>query len=213
MATDFSVIDNLSITPLQPKEEKEKTNFSSIDELSITSEEDKKLLKEDEKDLSILQKLKKKYDSNDPWIKAHTLTLPGAVTKEVVDTLSTIEASWNEGKLKEVRDLFTKVKEEGVTETTQVEELPPQLKKEEKLNELDAISTTVKYNITDADRVAYGFAKANFFLGHVWDMAQAKVKDVFDDEKTFKDFIVAETERENEEFKKKYWKFADGKKD
>ena len=211
MATDFSVIKN--IAPLLPtKDEDTKKDFSILEDISITSEADKKLLQEEEKDLSILEKAQKKL--NDPTMQGYRYTLPGIMTEELLEVGTTIQKSWDEGKLKEIRDLFKKTKEEGIIETDAViEEEPPQLKKSEALNELEAISEDTDYDISTLDRMSYGFDKAKFFLGHVWDIVKAKKKDIFDDEKTFKEFAVEETERENEEFKKKHWKFADGRKD
>ena len=211
MATDFSVIEN--IVPLLPKKDEDtKKDTSILDSISITSEEDKKLLQEEEKDLSFLEKAQKKL--KEPIMQGYRHTVPGMMTEELLELGTTVKQSWDEGKLKEVRNLFTKTKEEGVIETDAVvEDEPHQLQKPAELDALDAISETTDYDISTLERIHYGFDKANFFLGHVWDIATAKVKDVFDDEKTLKEFVVKETERENEEFKKKHWKFADGRKD
>ena len=184
MATDFSVIEN--IVPLLPKKDEDtKKDTSILDSISITSEEYKKLLQEEEKDLSFLEKSQKKL--KEPIMQGYRHTVPGMMTEELLELGTTVKQSWDEGKLKEVRDLFKKTKEEGVIETDAVvEDEPHQLQKPAELNALDAISETTDYDISTLERIHYGFDKANFFLGHVWDIATAKVKDVFDDEKTLK---------------------------
>ena len=155
MATDFSVIEN--IVPLLPKKDEDtKKDTSILDSISITSEEDKKLLQEEEKDLSILEKAQKKL--KEPIMQGYRHTVPGMMTEELLELGTTVKQSWDEGKLKEVRDLFTKTKEEGVIETDAVvEDEPHQLQKPAELDALDAISETTDYDISTLERIHYGF--------------------------------------------------------
>tara|TARA_R110002051_G_scaffold324646_1_gene422943 strand:+ start:203 stop:4933 length:4731 start_codon:yes stop_codon:yes gene_type:complete len=212
MATDISILDNLSISPITSIKS---NNTKDLDLLSTTSEEDKKLIPEDNKELSFLEKTEKTLKK--PIASGYRYSVPGMITEEIIDLGKVISQSWNEGKLKEVKDLYKSVKEDGIKETNQdtvdPTEEPPQLKKPIKLNELDSLAQTVKYDISTADRLSYAWDKAHFFGGHLWDLGKATFKSTFDKDKDLEDFALEETERELNAFNKKHWKFADGKKD
>ena len=47
------------------------------------------------------------------------------------------------------------------------------------------------------------------FFGNVFRIGKAKVQDLFDDDKTFKDFIVENEKKRIEAFDKEHWKFTD----
>ena len=72
-------------------------------------------------------------------------------------------------------------------------------------------------NVTDFERIQYGFAKETWILGNLWRMGSAKTKDWLDNntvnDKTYKEHIQENTLREKKELDEEYWKFADGKYD
>lgn len=225
MATDISILDNISVINTNLEQPKEELNL--LDSLSVVAEDNENLPQPiDNKDeLSLIQKTKNAIDNPTPtntkWINAliqsQKNTVLGSGVTEGIELLSTIENSWNEGNLFELKKLIKNYKEDGIKETNwdtvDSKEVPPQLKKPEEEDFLDSLSTKVKYNISTADRLSYGWDKANFFGGHLWDLGKATIKSQFDKDKNLEDFALEETIRENKAFSEKHWKFADGKKD
>tara|TARA_E500000318_G_scaffold20738_3_gene21271 strand:+ start:1726 stop:6045 length:4320 start_codon:yes stop_codon:yes gene_type:complete len=67
--------------------------------------------------------------------------------------------------------------------------------------------------ITNLEKLDYGFDKTTQILGNVYRIGKAKVQDIFDDEKSFKDYILENEEARQKDINKEHWKFATGKYD
>ena len=91
----------------------------------------------------------------------------------------------------------------------QIETIP--LNKEPlKQNNLDKLySSTSKPEISNLEKLEYGWDKENMVLGNLFQVGKAKVQDLFDDDKTFKDFIVENEKKRIADFEEEHWKFTD----
>ena len=67
--------------------------------------------------------------------------------------------------------------------------------------------------ITNREKLEYGFDKTTQILGNVYRIGKAKVQDIFDEEKSFKDYILENEESRQKDINKEHWKFATGKYD
>lgn len=67
--------------------------------------------------------------------------------------------------------------------------------------------------ITNLEKLEYGFDKTTQILGNVYRIGKAKVQDIFDEEKSFKDYILENEEARQKDINKEHWKFATGKYD
>ena len=139
MATDISILDNISVINTNLEQPKEELNL--LDSLSVVAEDNENLPQPiDNKDeLSLIQKTKNAIDNPTPtntkWINAliqsQKNTVLGSGVTEGIELLSTIENSWNEGNLFELKKLIKNYKEDGIKETNwdtvDSKEVPPQL--------------------------------------------------------------------------------------
>ena len=66
-----------------------------------------------------------------------------------------------------------------------------------------------KPEISNLEKLEYGWDKETMFFGNAFRIGKAKVQDLFDDDKTFKDFIVENEKKRIEAFDKEHWKFTD----
>ena len=66
-----------------------------------------------------------------------------------------------------------------------------------------------KPEISNLEKLEYGWDKETMFFGNVFRIGKAKVQDLFDDDKTFKDFIIENEKKRIEAFDKEHWKFTD----
>ena len=81
-------------------------------------------------------------------------------------------------------------------------------------NSLEGFFTSgEKPEISNLEKLEYGWDKETMFFGNVFRIGKAKVQDLFDDDKTFKDFIVENEKKRIEDFDKEHWKFTDKDKD
>ena len=81
-------------------------------------------------------------------------------------------------------------------------------------NSLEGFFTSgEKPEISNLEKLEYGWDKETMFFGNVFRIGKAKVQDLFDDDKTFKDFIVENEKKRIEAFDKEHWKFTDKDKD
>ena len=67
--------------------------------------------------------------------------------------------------------------------------------------------------ISNLEKLEYGWDKETMVLGNLFRIGKAKVQDLFDDDKTFKDFIIENEKKRIEAFDKEHWKFNDKAKD
>ena len=70
-----------------------------------------------------------------------------------------------------------------------------------------------KPEISNLEKLEYGWDKETMVLGNLFRIGKAKVQDLFDDDKTFKDFIIENEKKRIEAFEKEHWKFDDEAKD
>ena len=68
-----------------------------------------------------------------------------------------------------------------------------------------------KPEISNLEKLEYGWDKETMFFGNVFRIGKAKVQDLFDDDKTFKDFIIENEKKRIEDFDKEHWKFSTDK--
>ena len=67
--------------------------------------------------------------------------------------------------------------------------------------------------VSNLEKLEYAFDKNTQIIGNVWRISKAKVQDIFDDEKTFKDYILSNRATEEKDIYKEHWKFKSGKYD
>ena len=60
---------------------------------------------------------------------------------------------------------------------------------------------------TNLERLEYGWDKETMVLGNVFRIGKAKVQDLFDDDKSFKDYILENEKKRLEALDKEHWKF------
>ena len=70
-----------------------------------------------------------------------------------------------------------------------------------------------KPEISNLEKLEYGWDKETMVLGNLFRIGKAKVQDLFDDDKTFKDFIIENEKKRIDAFEKEHWKFDDKAKD
>ena len=70
-----------------------------------------------------------------------------------------------------------------------------------------------KPKISNLEKLEYGWDKETMVLGNLFRIGKAKVQDLFDDDKTFKDFIIENEKKRIDAFEKEHWKFDDEAKD
>ena len=66
-----------------------------------------------------------------------------------------------------------------------------------------------KPEISNLEKLEYGWDKETMFFGNAFRIGKAKIQDLFDDDKTFKDFIIENEKKRIEAFNKEHWKFTD----
>ena len=62
-------------------------------------------------------------------------------------------------------------------------------------------------DISNWERLEYGWDKETMALGNVFRVGKAYVQDIFDDDKTFKDYILENEKKRLEAIDKEHWKF------
>jgi GH24 family phage-related lysozyme (muramidase) len=60
------------------------------------------------------------------------------------------------------------------------------------------------------DKLEYGWDKNNMVFGNILDIGKAKIQDLFDPDKSFKDYILQNAAQEREEFEKEHWMMLEG---
>jgi len=154
--------------------------------------------------------------ANLSFLDSKATTLPQNNTStiikdKVIDEVKSIIPLAEAGS--EAIDIYKDIKEDGFkkTEASDIQST----NKESNLSFLDNKADDV--NVTDFERIQYGFAKETWILGNLWRMGSAKTKDWLDNnsvnDKTYKEHIQENTLREKKELDEEYWKFADGKYD
>ena len=61
--------------------------------------------------------------------------------------------------------------------------------------------------ISNFEKLEYGWDKETMVLGNVFRIGKAKVQDLFDSDKSFKDYILENEKKRIEELNKEHWKF------
>ena len=109
------------------------------------------------------------------------------------------------------KEVYDSIKEEGFIKTEPSEETS--IATNSRFKNVESLDDSV----TDWERIKYGYDKTSWLFGNLTRIGKAKYKDILDndtlDDKTFKEHILKNTAKENEELKKEHWKFADGKYD
>ena len=67
--------------------------------------------------------------------------------------------------------------------------------------------------VSNLEKLEYAFDKNTQILGNIYRIGKAKVQDIFDDEKGFKDYILENEALRQKDIQKEHWKFATGKYD
>ena len=60
---------------------------------------------------------------------------------------------------------------------------------------------------TNLEKLEYGWDKETMVLGNIFRIGKAKAQDLFDDDKTFKDYILENEKKRIEKLNKEHWKF------
>jgi uncharacterized FlgJ-related protein len=65
-----------------------------------------------------------------------------------------------------------------------------------------------KPEISNLEKLEYGWDKETMVVGNLFRIGKAKVQDLFDSDKTFKDYIVENEKERIKNFEKEHWKFS-----
>ena len=65
--------------------------------------------------------------------------------------------------------------------------------------------------VSNLEKLEYAFDKNTQIIGNAYRIGKAKIQDIFDDDKTFKDYIIQNEDNRQEDLYKEHWKFASGK--
>ena len=67
--------------------------------------------------------------------------------------------------------------------------------------------------VSNLEKLEYAFDKNTQILGNIYRIGKAKVQDIFDEDKSFKDYILENEALRQKDIEKEHWKFASGKYD
>jgi GH24 family phage-related lysozyme (muramidase) len=96
---------------------------------------------------------------------------------------------------------------------SQAEPIKTEVKVEEPVSEGIDFSQGEEIKVSNLEKLEYAFDKNTQMLGNIYRITKAKVQDIFDEDKTFKDYILENEEIRKKEIEKEHWKFASGKYD
>ena len=68
-----------------------------------------------------------------------------------------------------------------------------------------------KVEISNFEKLEYGFDKSTNVIGNIFRIGKAKFQDLIDEDKTFKDYILKNEEERKAKIEKEHWKFIDNK--
>ena len=71
----------------------------------------------------------------------------------------------------------------------------------------NAITGELNTEPTNFERLEYGWDRETMVLGNVFRIGKAKVQDLFDSDKSFKDYIIKNEAKRIENLYKEHWKF------
>jgi len=96
--------------------------------------------------------------------------------------------------------------EETIT-TTETEETGPIFTDVETATGINVQPMADESEISNWDRLEYGWDKETMALGNLFRVGKAYVQDIFDEDKTFKDYILENENKRVEDLYKEHWKF------
>ena len=67
--------------------------------------------------------------------------------------------------------------------------------------------------VSNLEKLEYAFDKNTQILGNIYRIGKAKVQDIFDEDKSFKDYILENEALRQKDVEQEHWKFASGKYD
>ena len=71
-------------------------------------------------------------------------------------------------------------------------------------------SQAEKIKVSNLEKLEYAFDKNTQMIGNVFRIGRAKIQDLFDEDKTFKDYIIENEATRQEGIRKEHWKFSTG---
>ena len=71
----------------------------------------------------------------------------------------------------------------------------------------------VQSDISNLEKLEYGFDKETMVVGNMFRIGKAYFQDLFDKDKTFKDYILENEKKRIEKLNEEHWKFRSGKND
>ena len=74
-------------------------------------------------------------------------------------------------------------------------------------------SIPVQSDISNLEKLEYGFDKETMVVGNMFRIGKAYFQDLFDKDKTFKDYILENEKKRIEKLNEEHWKFRSGKND
>ena len=74
-------------------------------------------------------------------------------------------------------------------------------------------SEAEEIKVSNLEKLEYAFDKNTQMIGNIFRIGRAKVQDIFDEDKTFKDYILENEATRKKEIDKEHWKFTSGKYD
>ena len=136
-------------------------------------------------------------ESASPVVNENILKEEVEKEKEVIETTSEDSLQF-EGVESE-----TPPQEEIIT-TTETEETVPTF---QGVETAEGLIIPDDSDISNWERLEYGWDKETMALGNVFRVGKAYVQDIFDDDKTFKDYILENEKKRLEAIDKEHWKF------
>ena len=94
------------------------------------------------------------------------------------------------------------------TSTTQTETIPTETPKS---NLENLYQNAEPIEISNFEKLEYGFDKSTNVVGNIFRIGKAKFQDIIDKDKTFKDYILENEQKRKEGIEKEHWKFIDNK--
>ena len=74
-------------------------------------------------------------------------------------------------------------------------------------------SEAEEIKVSNLEKLEYAFDKNTQMIGNAYRIGKAKIQDIFDEDKTFKDYILENEAERQQDINKEHWKFSTGKYD
>ena len=105
------------------------------------------------------------------------------------------------------KEIIKTTSEEMQFTTTETEEIGPIFTDVETATGINVQPMADESEISNWERLEYGWDKETMVLGNVFRIGKAYVQDIFDEDKTFKDYITENENKRIENLYKEHWKF------